>query len=169
MESGAALPCRRLGHFSPASVSLSPSFFFPLFPQIGVYPYFPRASFSHQSPELNEIGGFLRSVKKLRVKEWWKPQETWVRGQPLRSRRRRLGQGHREAGLANWARGAMVPPPSLVARAQPIRGQAGLGSPGGWVGAWAGVCVAAGGEEGVRLDRRPQGITPSPKPLRLGV
>lgn len=168
MESGGTLPCRRLGHFSSASVSFSPSFFFPLFRQIGAYPYFSRASFSHQSPELNEIGGFLGSVKKLWVKERWKPQETWVRGQPLRSRRQRLGQGHQEAGLANWARGAMVPP-LLVARAQPIRGQAGLGSPGGWVGAWAGVCVAADGEEGVRLDRTPQGVTHSAKPLGLGV
>ena len=126
MESGGALPCRRLGHLSPASVSLSPLFFFPLFPQVGGYPYFPRASFSHQSPELNEIGGFLGSVGSLSGSE----VENWARD----IERPDWRTGHE----ARWCR-------PLVARAQPIRVQAGLGSPGGWVGAWAGVCGSGWG------------------------
>lgn len=68
--------------------------------------------------------------------------------------RGRIGElGTRRDGPAPW-----LPGPSLSA----FRRASGLQVVGWGPGQ---VCAAAAGEEGVRLDRRPQGITPSPRSL----
>lgn len=85
---------------------------------------------------------------------------------PLQSLRQGPGRGHRAAGLDDWARGAMFPP--LVARAQPIRVQAGLGRQVVGVGAGAGVCVRVDGEVGLGWVRDPKEF-PHTKPIGLGV
>lgn len=102
-------------------------------------------------------------MKKLWVKERWKPQETWVRGSLCGREGKDWARDikrpdWRTGHEARWSRPSWLPGPSLSA----VRPASGL--QGGWVGAWAGVCVAADGERGLDWIGHPKGLPPPRSP-----